>query len=522
MGIGPYAIAFNDAFLKSQDNARRQGQANLQEALTLDQIRQQGQEAQDLGGLTAAFQARRAALANQPPPAPGAPPAPPMTEVPEQLSGPPPEVPAPGLAPTAAPTAPGPAGAPAGEAPRRKSLLEEIDPAQAGRLLRTGAGRSALKDLETAEKEQEVADNKKLAEAVFAEATTAMKAGDALGYYDKAAKAMRIMGNHESAGKYLEHAMNLRGDEEETKKANEDLSRWLKAQSTYATDPSPDNYNKFMEELGQANSKASRALRVQISNNVLTKTFNQNPKVTSFSRTIAGSYRDSFAEGKEPDAEKIFRSAAAKDPEGFNAYIYDALTNQKQLPEVVLKKVLRWDTTDKKDIPKDISEKSFFRTRARFPNLKTDDPKFMEAWWADEVKMTREIEKEKKAASGDEEKGIRADVSEMRKRLSDVRAELRRNPGMAEEDPERYKDLREEEKQAVEDLRHQEARMRKNTGAPEAKPQEVEIPVKGPNPKLKPADPKYVQQAKAEIRRLKAAGYTPDQIQSMMQKQGWQ
>ena len=136
--------------------------------------------------------------------------------------------------------------------------------------------------------------------------------------------------------------------------------------------------------------------------------------------------------------------------------------------------------------------------------------------------MTREIEKEKKAASGDEEKGIRADVSEMRKRLSDVRAELRRNPGMAEEDPERYKDLREEEKQAVEDLRHQEARMRKNTGAPEAKPQEVEIPVKGPNPKLKPADPKYVQQAKAEIRRLKAAGYTPDQIQSMMQKQGWQ
>jgi hypothetical protein len=519
MGIGPYALAFNDSFLKSQDNARRQGQADLQEAMTLEAIRQQGQEAQDLGGLTAAFQARRAAMANQPPAAPGMPgPAPEGGAGPEQLAGPPPEPMA--AAPGLAPTPPAPAGAPAGEGPRRKSLLEEIDPAQAGRLLRTGAGRSALKDLETAEKEQELADNRKLAETVFGEATTAMKAGNVLEYYDKAAKAMRIMGNHESAGKYLEHAMNLRGDEEEGKKANEDLSRWLKAQSAYATDPSPENYNKFMESLGEANSKASRALRVQIANNVLAKTFNQNPKVTGFSRTIAGAYRDAFATGKDPDAEQIFRSAAAKDPEGFNAYIYDALTNQKQLPEVVLKKVLRWDTLDGKDIPKTISEKSFFRTRARFPTLKTDDPKFMEAWWADEVKMTRELEKEKKP--GEEEKAIRTDVSEMRKRLNDVRAELRRSPGMAEEDPERYKDLRDEEKQALVDLQAQEARLRKSSGIPEAKPQEVEIPVNAPNAKLKPGDQKYTLAAKNEIRRLKAAGYTPEQIQSMMSKKGWQ
>ena len=523
MGIGPYALAFNDSFLKSQDNARRQGQANLQEALTLDAIRQQGQEQQDIGGLAAAFQARRATLANQPPPPPAPPGMPEPGPAPDSaaLIGPPPGAPPEGgPAPGLAPTPQAPAGAPAGEGPRRKSLLEDIDPAQAGRLLRTGAGRSALKDLETAEQEQEVADNRKLAEAVFGEATAAMKAGNAQEYYDKAAKAMRIMGNHESAAKYLEHAMNLRSDEEETKKANEDLGRWLKAQAAYASDPSPDNYNKFMEELGQANSKASRALRLQISNNVLSKTFNQNPKVTGFSRTIAGSYRDAFATGKDPDAEQIFRGAAAKDPEGFNAYIYDALTNQKQLPEVVLKKVLRWDTLDGKDVPKTISEKSFFRTRARFPSLKTDDPKFMEAWWADEVKMTHELEREKKP--DDIEKGIRTDVSEMRKRLNDVRAELRRAPGMAEEDPERYRDLRDEEKQAVSDLGAQEERLRKSSGIPQAKPQAVEIPVKGPGPKLKPGDQKYVLGAQSEIRRLKAAGYTPEQIQSMMSKAGWQ
>ena len=416
------------------------------------------------------------------------------------------------------PTAPGPAGAPAGEAPRRKNILEEIDPAAAGRLLRTGAGRSALKDLETAEKEQEVADNRKLAEAVFTDATKAMKAGDALGYYDNVAKAMRIMGNHDSAAKYLEHAMNLRGDEDEAKKANEDLGRWLKAQSTYKNDPTPDNYNKFMGELGEANSKASRALRVQLANSVLEKTFDQNPQIAGFTRGLAGAYRDAFASGKEADAEKIFRAAASKDPAGFNAYIYDAMMGQKKLPEVVVKKILKWESPEK-DVPKTVSDKAWMRTRTRFPNLKADDPKFLEAWWQDEVRMTRQLAEVKKPE--DTEKGIRADVSETRRRLSDVRAELRRSPGMAEEDPERYKDLREEEKQVLSDLGGHESRLRKSSGLPEAKPQEVEIPVKSPGPKMAPGDAKYTASARAEIKRLKQAGYPPDKIEAMMQKQGW-
>ena len=147
MSIGPYLGEFNRAYLGSRDLARREGQADLQEAMTMEELRQRGELGQDIGALTGAFQARQAALANQPPPAPGAPPATPqpgeaaLGELGINTQGM--QMPQ-----------PGPAGAPAGEAPRRRSLLESIDPATAGRLLRSGAGRSALKDLETAEKEQ--------------------------------------------------------------------------------------------------------------------------------------------------------------------------------------------------------------------------------------------------------------------------------------------------------------------------------------------------------------------------------
>jgi hypothetical protein len=521
MGIGPYALAFNQSFLRSQDNSRRQGQADLQEAMTMEDLRQRGELGADLGGLTGAFQARRAALANQPPPAPGAPPAgmPPPPVSPDAMMGgtvpgvtPPTAPPAPGLVASG----PGPAGAPADEGPRRKSLLESIDPAMAGRLLRTGAGRSALKDLETAEKEQEQADNRKLAETVFTDATKAMRDGDALGYYDNAAKAMRIMGHHESAAKYLEHAMNLRGDQDEQKKANEDLGRWLKAQAAYTNDPSPDNYNKFMEDLGQANSKASRAMRVQIANNVLTKTFDQNPKVASFSRGLAGAYRDAWATGKDPDVEKIFKDLAGKDPEGFQAYIYDAMVGQKKLPDVVVRKILKWDSPDK-EIPKNISEKAWLRTRQRFPSLRADDPKFLEAWWADEIKMSREMAVEKKP--DDTRKEFRADRSELRQRLNGVRAELRR---VDPEDSARLMELRQEEAQAKADLDEAEAAYRKQSGVPEGKPAEVKIPINAPNPKLKTTDEKYRNAARAEMTRLGQAGYTRNRALAEMRKAGWQ
>ena len=520
MGIGGYLGAFNESFVRGQENARRQGQADLQQALTMEEMRQQGQQTQDLGGLTGAFQARRAALATQPSsPPPGAPPPP---AGPAQLAGPLPEDEppgTPGMAPPGmAPSGPGPAGAPAGEGPRRKSLLESIDPAMAGRLLRTGAGRSALKDLETAEKEQEQADNRKLAEAVFTDATKAMRDGDALGYYDNAAKAMRIMGHHESAAKYLEHAMNLRGDQDEQKKANEDLGRWLKAQAAYTNDPSPDNYNKFMEDLGQANSKASRAMRVQIANNVLAKTFDQNPKVASFSRGLAGAYRDAWATGKDPDVEKIFKDLAGKDPEGFQAYIYDAMVGQKKLPDVVVRKVLKWDSPDK-EIPKTISEKAWLRTRQRFPSLRADDPKFLEAWWADEVKMTREMDKAKEEKPGEPRKEARADRSELRKRLSDVRAELRR---VDPEDSARLMELRTEEAQAKSDLDEAEKEYRKISGVPEGKPAEVKIPVNPPSPKIKPTEEKYRNAARAEMQRLGKAGYSREQAVAEMRKAGWQ
>ncbi len=517
IGTGPYLGAFNEAYLRSGELARRQQRTDLEEAMTLEGLRQQAQESADMGILANAYQARRRALAAAPG-APGMPPTVAPPPGPEQLAGPPP-VSALAQAPPVAPSPP--VGAPAGEGLRRQGLLEALSPDVAGRILRSRSGRGAIKDLEDAEKEHETQENRRKAEEIWTEATTAMKAGDVQTYYDNAAKAMRMVGNHEAAAKYLEHAMTLRGDEKELSSANEDLGRWLKAQGKYANDPSPENYAAFLEELGQANSKTSRAIRVQLATNVITKTFNQNPKVTAFSRAVASAYRDAFSGGQEPDAEKIFKAAAAADPEGFNAYVYDALANQKQLPEVVLKKVLRWNVVDAKEIPKDVWSFSFARTKARLPGLRPDDPKFMEAWQQELVATAKRM-KDAERKPADDEKETRANISELRRRLNDVRAELRRNPDMADTDPERYRDLRGEEKQSVEDLKWHEERLRKTSGAPPAKQQPADIPVNPPAPKLKPGDDKYRAAAKAEMSRLSQAGYTREQTIERMRKAGWQ
>jgi len=524
-GIGPYFSTFNEAYLNSRELGRREGESALREALTLEDMRRQAQEGQDMGMLASAYQARRRALEAGPPPSPtpaAGMPIPTPTLAPDQVNGL--EGAGAPLSPVQPPVPMGPSampGAPAGEAPRRESLLSALAPDVAGRLLRSGAGRSAIKDLEAAQIEQEQQDNRMKADKILDEATKAMKAGDSLAYYDHAAKAMRVLGHYQAAAQYTEHAMNLRSDDKESKAANEDLGRWLKANTAYTNDQSPENYAALLNELGQANSKGSRALRGQIIDNVIKKTVNQNPQVTGFSRAISGAYRDTFAAGKEPDAEKIFRAAASADPQGFNAYVYDALANQKNLPEVVLKKILRWDVTDAKEVPKDVYGFAFAETQARFPTLRKDDPKFMESWWQAIVKKTKETETAK-AKPDDIEKGIRADVSELRRRLSDVRLDLKRNPGMADDDPERYRSLRQEEQQAVQDLGYHEQRLRKVTGQPEPKPEPVQIPVNPPNPKLKPGTDKYNQQAKAEIARLKQAGYNRDQIKAMMAKGGWQ
>jgi hypothetical protein len=520
MGIGPYALAFNDAFLKSQDNVRRQGQADLQEAMTMEELRQRNELGRDLSGLTGAYQAR--ALANR---QPGVPPMPPPQGGPEQLAGPPPEAPMPNAAapvteppgtPGLTPTSGTPTGAPAGEGPRRQSLLESLDPAMAGRLLRTQQGRSAIKDLETAEKEQEQADNRKLAESVWTDATKAMKDGDSMGFYDNAAKAMRIMGNHAAAGQYLEHAMNLRGDDEERKKADEDLGRWLKAAERDQNEQTPESRAAFMEELGKATSKASRDLRIKLANNVLMKTMDQNPAVAGFSRGLAGAYRDALADGKDPNPEQIFRDLAAKDPKGFQAYIYDAMVSGKKLPQVVVEKVLKWETP-KHEIPETIRAAAWQRTRAKFPSLRADDPKFMEAWWQEEITMTRQLAKEKKTEDGPKE--LRADRTELRQRLNGIRSELRR---VDPEDSARLNDLRQEEAQVKADLDEAEKVYRGKTGTPEGKPAEVQIPVNPPSPKLKTTDEKYRNAAKAEMTRLGKAGYSRERAVAEMRRAGWQ
>jgi tetratricopeptide (TPR) repeat protein len=533
--MGGYFGAFNDSYLRSRDLSRREGQADLEEALTLDRVRQQAQEQQDLAGLVGAYQDRRRVLTaggGQPGPAGAALPAP-TTSLPplsrdqafglEEAGVPLSAAPTTSIAPTSA----APAGAPAGEGPRRKALLETLQPDVAGRLLRSGAGRTAIKDLVDAEREQELEDVKKAAAPLFTQAAEAAKSGDGLAYYDSVSKAFRILGNHQAAGQYLEHAMKLRSDAKDLEATNGDLGRWATANETYKADPTPENRQKLLEELSKASGSGSREIRRQLTANYFKGIFDQNPQVMGFNRQVAAGYQAAFADGRAPDAEKIYREAAKADPQGFQAYVFEAMANQKALPEVVRKKVLRWEEVDVKDIPKDRYAWAWRRTEARLPGVSQNDPKFLEALnqeLAAAVKTEQQAKADERSTSPYEEaRNLRADVDAARKRLHDVRAELRnvRDPMKGEPDPARERDLVDEETAAKRNLDFYEGKMGKKAGLPAEPQKRTPLAAEAPPVRLKSSDIKYPSYARKAFSTLTGDGQTPDQAAAAMVAKGW-
>jgi tetratricopeptide (TPR) repeat protein len=525
MGIGAGLSAFADSYLKAQQAKSLEDRNELQFALQGRAIKGEQQEQQDLASLAQLYQQRRQAgapdalagggVTTSATLGPGGPVAAggKMVSDAGDLAGA--GVTSPGVA--GAPLMPGPA-LPA--APRR-ALLDELDPGAAGRILSRPTSRAAFKDLETAEREQEQFENRKKADDVFKEANAAIKSGDALGFYDHVSRGMRILGRHDEASRYLEHSLNLRQDKDELDRSNADLKGWMTANATYTADPSPENYQAFLESLSNVNSKAGRALRQQILGNVVSKTFDQNPQVTAFNRSVAKGYMDAFEAGKPADAEKIFKEAAAANPQGFNSYIFGAMSNQRAIPEVVLKKVLRWDVADAKEIPKDVWSFAFARTQAMMPGVRPDDPRFMEKWNQELVRVQKQMTESK--TKDDSDKDLRSDLDGARKRLGDVRTQLRQKD-LKEEDPARYQDLLEEERQAKADLQGLEGKARtKGTLGPEVKP---EAPKAQPGPSLPKADDdggvkRYKNAARMEYDRLRKVGLDARAAVEAMKRGGW-
>lgn len=510
--------SFADAYLRAQRLKQEEDQNDLRFSLAAKQLNDQKQEQEDLSSLARAYQERRAQTGVDPlavTRGPGGPP------VPVSAGGDPAGA---GVAPagTPGPSMPGPAPAPMASPAPRGALLDALSPEVAGRILSRPTSRVAFKDLDSAERELEQDRNRKQADAVFAEANAAVKAGNVLEFYDKASRGLRILGQHDRAGAYLEHALSLRQDKEEAERANSDLKGWLGAKSRYDADPTPENYQGFLDSLSTADSKAGRALRQQILSNVVAKTFDQNPQVTAFNRSIAGGYMEAFNTGKQPDAEAIFRAAAAANPKGFSAYMFDAMANGKRIPEVVLKKVLRWDVPDAKEIPKDVYSFAYARTVAKMPGVRPDDPRFMEVWNSEIVRRERQMTEAKTRDDGD--KDLRADLDSLRKRLADVRTNLRQQ-GLRDEDPERHRELLEEERQVKADIAGLEDRARQRgtlgpkADAPLPKAQASRIP----RPKADDAQgvQNYKAAAKSEFNRLVRSGLAPEAAIAAMKRSAW-
>jgi hypothetical protein len=411
-----------------------------------------------------------------------------------------------------------------------------MDPALAGRLLRHPRGQAVIKTFQEAEKEQYEHGQREIAKGHFEEGSEALRKGDTLGYFDWTGRGFRALGDYAHAAKQTEFSMNIRGNKAEEQAAAADAAAVNRAKAAFEADPTPETRQGVLDALSGVKSAAWRGLNVKVGESLLKSTFDQNPQVMGFNRRVSSGYQSAFAEGKEPDAATIYREAAKADPAGFNAWVLDAMANQKALPDVVRKNVLRWEDVDVKDIPKDRYAWAWRRTQAQLPGVAQNDPRFLETLnkeLAEAAKIEQRAKADEKATSPFEEtRNLRNDVDAARKRLHDVRAELRnlRDPVKGTQDPAREQDLLEEEAAAKRDLEGYEGRMRKKAGLPGAgtgaatpKPR-VLIPARPvPQKELKKGteSSNYRDAARAEISRLKSAGLTMDEVIAEMEKAGW-
>ena len=514
-GSGDAITAFNQAYLTSAEAARRGELTDLELANYAEALRRPRQEQEDLAGLVGAFQGRSRAV---PPTTIAGPSLANVVTSGGQAISDAGELAQAGIASPGVAGIPAPTPTPATGLPvPRTPLLRSLAPEAGGRLLASQSGRAAVKDLEEAERQQEADDNRRLAEEAFSQATTAVKGNDPLGFYDNAAKALRLLGRHDQAGVLLEHGMRLRQDKEQMDKTQAYMTRVGSAVAAYQNDPSPEAYATMLGAMASADTPAARDLQLKYLEQTVKKTFDTDPRVVRFQRGLANVYAEAGQQGKAIEGEAAWREAIKRDPDGWQAYLFDAIRDQKRIPEVVLKKILRWDVLDPKEVPKDLWGTALFLTSKQNPTLEPGDPRWMERFWVNAKQLAENFKK-----MGGEEEARRKELSELRQEMGSIQAALRAQD--ISQDPERERLLKEREQWLLAEIDRVRAGGQPGKGpAPsEAKPELKARPPAGIDPVKQPD--RYLKSMRAEFNRMKQAypKASDDEIMQVLKRAGWQ
>ena len=514
-GIGDALIAFNQAYLPAAEAARRGELTDLELANYAEQLRRRRQEQGDIAGLVGAFQNRPRAAGGPTIATPGlanvvASGGQTISDAGELAQG--------GLASPGVAGLPAPTPAPATGLPvPRTPLIRSVAPEMAGRLLASPGGRAAVKDLEDAERQQEADDNRRLAENAFTQASTAVKGNDPLGFYDNAAKALRLLGRHDQAGVLLEHSMKLRQDKDQMEKTQAYMTRVGAAVSAYQKDQSPEAYDTMLGAIASSDTPAARDLQLKYLEQTVKKTFDTDPRVVRFQRGLATVYIEAGQQGKTIEGEQAWREAIKRDPDGWQAYLFDAIRDQKKIPEVVLKKILRWDVLDPKELPRDVWGTALYLTSQQNPNLQPGDPKWMERFWQNAKQLSINLKK-----MGGEDETRRKELSELRQEASSIQAALRSQD--ISQDPERERTLKERERFLLGEIDRVRAGGEPGKGPT---PGEIKTELKAKPPTgmdpVKQAD-RYLKSMRAEFNRMKQAypKASDDELMQALKRAGWQ
>lgn len=323
---GPYLSSFLGAYQQGRQFAEQQRERELNEGLTAlklsDFLRQREEESGTREAAMAIWRARRGtgSVAGIPtavgatPSVTGSPAISPFGPVPSQRLS---------------------AAAPITTQPSVEELIGGLPVEQQAQLVTTPSGRAMVQSLEAAEQKADERKRRTEAETLLTQAGDHMKAGNALGWIDTTAAALRRLGDVGAATNLQQFGLKMRQDQEERTKANEDFSALSACQTGWESDPgSPEAFACIWDTLGSAKSTTMHGLRLKLAENALEKRLTPIEPINRLYRDIGQRLTPKLVAGQgitEADQRQAWQAALAHPANAAaqGPLLRDLVTNQK-------------------------------------------------------------------------------------------------------------------------------------------------------------------------------------------------
>jgi len=446
----PYGASLS-AFLDSYDQAERRRLAedasNLRQAVALRNMseadRQRKEQEQLFGDLATEIQARRAIPTEAP--NIGA-----MPTLPMGMGG------APDLSRAETQIGPMASTAPVVGIPTaRPAFGASLPPERAARLFASPTGQAAMRGVEESEKEAERNRFAQEAKDLFGVASERLNANDLTGGFEELAKAYNRLGRYQEGRLYLDRALKLRSDKDETEKANKEMAKISTAAQKFKEDPSASTHGAFLQVLTEAETPTIRAFRMDLLGNQIKAAIGKDVFSAMLWKKLDEHYSQAWAAGKTPDFQQALTAVYKENP----ALVMRAFADELEKNKDVGKEILRFfgigEEIDPKDI-KDFGAASLKAFRFQFgrPPRTRDEFNWVLNKQNELAKARKQAEKEGTVAGEDitdrnrkESASLRTQMNSMRLSVDNLRRQM-----TGPLDPAQREQVRDELTQAEADL----------------------------------------------------------------------